>query len=170
MRKVTIGFSRPKGKLFPIFSWLIRLFEGTPYSHVYLRWKTSPGPEVVYEAAGSKVRYINSKFFDKQAETLDEFTFCLTSLQYRQLVGFCMTNVGADYGVLQVFGIALVKMLGLKKNPFADGRNSQICSEAVAYFLQDVLKKEIDFRPEIAGPKEIHRYLNKLRDSQKQEK
>jgi hypothetical protein len=142
-------------------SYLIRLVECTSYSHVYLSWQSSSGPEIAYEAAGSKIRFLNKEIFDKQAETLHTFTYELSRDEYRQLIKFCMTNVGIDYGNLQIVGMALVRIFNLKKNPFSDGRASQVCSETVAYFLQDILKKEIDFPVEIAGPKHLYNYLIK---------
>ena len=33
-----IGFSKPKNHPCPVYSYAIRAFENTPYSHVYIRW------------------------------------------------------------------------------------------------------------------------------------
>jgi hypothetical protein len=163
MVKITVGFSRPRNMTLPVFSWAIRAFEGTKYSHVFLRWESKSGPEVVYEASGSRVRFMNGKYFDEIAETIDTFDFLISSDDYRRLIRFVMTNVGVRYGVKQVLGIALKRIFGLKKNPFADGKESQVCSETVAYFLKDVLGYKLGFDPDTAGPREIYDFLSKIR-------
>lgn len=162
MRVITIGFSRPKNQFLPVFSWAIRAFEKTPYSHVYLSWRSVAGPEVVYEAGGSRVRFMNRKIFDKIAHTTHSFTFLIDAAAYKKLMRFVMTNVGIRYGVRQILGIALSRIMGWKNNPFADGKKSQVCSETVAYFLRDVLGYDINFNPETAGPREIFEYLVKI--------
>jgi hypothetical protein len=158
-RIITIGFSKSRAK-FPIFSWAIRLFEGTRYSHVFLRWTSGAGPEIVYEASGSRIRLINSRYFDEIAETLHTYDFKIGRDDYRKLINFVMTNAGTEYGMKQVLGIALVKIFNLKKNPFSDGRASQVCSETIAYFLEEVMKYDIKFDKDIAGPKAIKRFLD----------
>ena len=54
---VFIEFTRPKSWLNPL-SWLIRLVECTPYSHVRLSWINSVGVPVVYEASGTSVKFL----------------------------------------------------------------------------------------------------------------
>lgn len=158
---ITIGFSRPKGKLFPLFSWLIRLFEGVNYSHVFLKWTSNAGPTVVYEASGARVRFMNASIFNKSVTVVHEYKFIISPADYRKLIKFTMTNVGTNYGMLQVFGMALTRLFNLKKNPFGDGKSSQVCSETVAYFLQDVLGYEILFDKEVAGPRLLREFIEK---------
>ena len=63
MKTIYIEFTKPK-KILPIYSWLIRAIEGTEYSHVRIRWKSSSGVELVYEAGGRSVRLIGSEAVD----------------------------------------------------------------------------------------------------------
>lgn len=158
--KIYIGFSKPKNKKFPIFSWLIRLFERTPYSHVYIRWHSrGAGVDVCYEAAGTQLRFMGPEPFKSNIQPLHEYELEISKELYPKLLTYCMTNAGMDYGLKQAFGIALVKLFKLKKNPFADGRKSQVCSELVGNILQEVFQLNIGIDMDIAGPKDIDKYL-----------
>ena len=62
--KITIGFSRPKNKVFPIGSWLIRLYMRSAYSHTYVRfYSESINRTLVYEAVGhGGIRFVGYEF------------------------------------------------------------------------------------------------------------
>lgn len=160
--KLVIGFSRPRSNLFPIFSWVIRAFEGTPYSHVYVRWYSSGAEvEIAYEASGTSVKFLGKEVFDKKILPICEYEVEINSDTYKKLLKFCMTNAGMSYGTKQILGIALVKIFKMSKNPFSDGRKSQVCSELVGNILQDVLGEDLNLDLDIAGPRSIQEFLDK---------
>lgn len=161
MIKIYVGFSVTKRRFAPL-SWAIRLMEGTPYSHVYLQWHSiGADSNVVYEAAGSYLRFLALPIFKEKNKTVKEFEFQITKEQYKRLLKFCMRQAGTDYGILQLVGIAMVKLFRLNKNPLSRGRRSQVCSEMVGYFLEEVLKQDTRLNLDIAGPRDIYNYLNK---------
>ena len=51
------------------------------------------------------------------------------------------------------------RFFGTKYNPLASGRNTQVCSELVAYFFTDVLGQELDFDPDVAGPRRLNQFI-----------
>lgn len=162
-KKIYIGFSKPKKHLFPIFSWLIRMFQKTPYSHVYIRWYSRHAQaHICYEASGNEVKFLGKKVFDNRIQIIHEYEINITKSQYKKLLHFCMSNAGIKYGILQVFGILLVTLFRLKKNPFSDDRKSWVCSELVGNALEEVLDKETGLDLDIAGPKEIDNFLQNL--------
>ena len=157
--KLKIGFSKPK-KLFPILSWLIRLFEWTPYSHVFVRWHSlGADADIVYQAGGTSVNFMAGRIFDSKAETVYEYEIEVDRETYKKLLHYCMTNAGVDYGIKQVFGIALVKLFRLKKNPFADGKKSQVCSELAGNIIENLDMGDITIDLDVAGPKDIEKFL-----------
>lgn len=162
MMKIKIGFSKPKNHPFPLLSWIIRLVQWTPFSHVYLSWVTNHGIEVVCEAGWSGVRLINKKYFDEDNETIKSFTFLITNGMYEKLMKFTTSILGTDYGYLQLVGIGLHRLFRLRKNPFSDGKTSQVCSELVFYFLEEVLTLETGLEADTAGPREIFNFLTDL--------
>ena len=162
-RPVRIEFTRPKGKFLPIFSWAVRLIEGTPYSHVRIRWQSTSGEELVYEASGSSVKLLGSYsgMVDK-AEVLAVHTFYLDSDQYKKLIRL-FRYAGVKYGVIQIFGIALARLLRLKKNPLSKGKSIQVCSELAGLFISDVLGVDVP-NLDLIGPRGIKELLDRCCD------
>ena len=159
-KTVYIEFTRPSKHSFPILSWIIRKVQGTPYSHVRLRWINSAGVEIVYEASGNEVKFVGTiAQKTKSVHVVKSYRIELDTKQYINLIGLCMRYAGVRYGLMQLIGIGLVNMLGLSKNPYADGGKSQICSELVGIFLRDVMGLDLEIDLDIAGPKEIEEEL-----------
>jgi len=168
MRTLTIGFSKPINKRLPLFSWFIRLLEWTPYSHVYLRWKSGRfEKDLVYQASGTTVHFLMGWRFDKKAETLDSFEIEMSEELHSLLVDKAMNYAGSDYGIKQVFGIAIVKLARLFnkdiKNPFADGESTWVCSEIVKELIED-LGISIPVHRDNVTPKDIYNILKEARD------
>jgi uncharacterized protein YycO len=132
MEVITIGFSKSRKK-FPIGSWLIRLYQGTPYSHVYLKfYSESLNRTLVYEAVGSGVRFIGSKQWESHAEEVKSYTINISKESKVKLLQFCVDNAGADYAYSQNLGIIVADIFNMKKNPFTKGLQ---CSETLGEIL-----------------------------------
>ena len=103
---VYIEFTRPRK--FKLFSCVIRLVQGTPYSHVRLRWENSVGTMVVYEAGGSSVHFMGPMAQEANpVEVIKAFKISISRQRYRELVKLCMENAGIEYGIKQIIGIGL---------------------------------------------------------------
>lgn len=164
MYRVYVDFTSPKGKWFPIFSWLVRLFEWTRYSHVRIRWVNSVGKELIYEASGSSVKMIGSYAVQQNPILVNvhhTYEFELDREQYRKLISL-LDYAYVHYGAWQIVGIAAAKLFGLKKNPFPNGKRTMICSELVAHFLNNVVGIEIPSEEfDLIGPRRIKEILDK---------
>jgi hypothetical protein len=156
MRKIIVGFSRPKKFLKP-FSWAIRLIERTPYSHVYIRSRSENlGVDIVYQASGLQVNFMGLQRFRDHAVTLAEFEFEMPDEMYKNFMRWAITNSGADYSMKQPLGILLIKLFNLRDNPFANGRSAWVCSELVGFVFDAFLGVKIDPKVlDIIGPKGI---------------
>lgn len=158
MRKMWVGFSKPKGWFKP-FSWAIRLVEGTPYSHVYFRiYSESIGLDLIYQASGTQVNFMGITHFENQAICLAEFELPdVDGDDYKSFMREAVINAGAAYSTKQPLGIFLIKVFNLRKNPFRNGKAAWVCSELVGYVLCKILKRielsEHDL--EVLGPKGI---------------
>jgi len=162
-RKLYIEFTRPVGKMFPIFSWLVRAIEGVKYSHVRLAWVNSTNRKVIYEASGSGVKFIGTiSQLDHPVEVIDSFEIDITRDEYRALIDICMTYANISYSMKQIIGIGLTYLPFVKKNPFADGRYSQVCSELAGLVLETVKSVDIKEDLDIAGPKKINEVLTNI--------
>jgi hypothetical protein len=157
--ELTIGFSKPKNRLFPIGSWLIRLYLGTSYSHVYLKFNSnSLRRNLIYEAVGTGgVRFVGSQMWSNQAEELESFTLNLSASRKKLILIHCVDMAGYKYGWLQNIGILIARLLKLKRNPFKKGKN---CSEAIA----DILALEgytFNMEHDLVTPRDIYEALKK---------
>lgn len=136
---IYVGFSKHKG--FSPLSWLIMLCEHSNYSHSYIRvWSDSLECDLIYQATGSGVYFISKGLFDKTSESIEEYEIPVTKEQKTQLLKWAIEQSGKPYGVKQLMGLGLVRLLklfGIKiKNPFSDGNSTYICCELVMEALK----------------------------------
>lgn len=159
---VYIEFTKPEGKILPLFSWVIRLVQGTKYSHVRLRWFNTVGKELIYEASGTSVKLTGDRAAKNlKSKVLKRYSLDLTRDEYRRLISLLEFS-GVDYGIWQAVGIGLSNMFGLRENLLSRGRDKQVCSELVEVFLRRVKDWGIRMSADMAGPKEIDKWLEKL--------
>ena len=158
MKTITIGFSKPKNKFFPVFSWLIRLYQWTPYSHVYLKFRSeSLDRNLVYESVFGGVRFVGEKIWKEKAKTTAEFKLDVSDASYTSILQYCVDHAGMPYAGMQNLGLVIANLLNLDENPFKSGIN---CSEAIANIL--ILNgKSIDKCLDLVTPKDIFDILDK---------
>lgn len=175
--KIKIGFSKPKNKIVPFFSWAIRSVENTEYSHVYANWYSRGAKvNVYYHASGTSVHFLCDEVAKERLQVIHEYEIEIPRERYSKLIHFCMTNAGKSYGMKQVIGIGYSKLMckinkiinklfktKLKErvaNPFSDGRKSQVCSELIGALIEDVIDEETNLDLDIAGPRAIKELLD----------
>ena len=159
-RFVTLQLTRPEG--FKPVSWLIRIIQKTSYSHVRFQWLGTGGAiPIIYEASGSYLHFIGPiAAKQKPVKIIRSYPLELAGEQYKKWVQFCVTNAGVQYGLVQMLGMAWADAMGLKQNPLADGRKTQVCSEVAYYFFKDVMEWSVgELDPDRTGPKQINKYL-----------
>ena len=163
---IVVGFSRPnKSKKFPIFSWLIRLVEGTKFSHTYIKGYQGLKPQgYVYQASGLDVNFMGLEIFESNVEILHEYKIEVTRDQRRDMISRAIRLSGSPYGIKQIFGIAyhrFGRLFGQNwRNPFSDGEITAVCSEIVAAVLINLgfeFKQDLD----LITPRDIHDALEK---------
>lgn len=158
MRKLTIGFSKPKTK-FPIFSWAIRAYERTVFSHVYVRWQTSVGPSICYHAAHTSLHFLSDTQFNKKICTVESFEFEVTEVQFSKLLKYCLETAGNDYALTGVFAIPLVDLFKLKTNPFGSGPLEQYCAELVYRIVREMTGTELTYDADRVKLKQVYNFV-----------
>jgi len=160
INQIVIGFSKPKNRVFPFGSWLIRAYEKTPFSHVYLKFHSETlNRTLVYEAVGGGVRFIGNKAWENHAEEVSSFTLDIKQCNYITLLQYCVDHAGMEYGFAQNLGVVVCDLLKLEKNPFKKGKN---CSEVVG----EILKLEgihISKDTNLLTPKDIYEALHEIK-------
>lgn len=162
MSKLIVGFSTPKK--FGIFAWLIKVVEGTNYSHVYVRWDApSVQRTIVYQASGTKVNFITYPNFLLVEDIIEEYEIEVTEEQQLLVRQFAYDNSSKPYSVLDIFGLAYVlfmRRLGFNpKNPINDGRSQYVCSELISYILTDCLTLSMPIDNNSMTPKDVNDFI-----------
>lgn len=148
MRNLTVGFSRPKHLKFPLFSWLIRLYEGTPYSHVYLKWYSKRyNCYLVYHAASMGLHFLGEEQQEVQLDTVEEYHFDLPDYKFHNLVDYCLQKAGTPYGILGVFGLVISRLLGKSRNIFNQKERAQFCTELTSRLLRNAFDIQLPKAP-----------------------
>lgn len=139
MRILRIGFSKSKSK-WALFSWAIRKYQGTSYSHVFLEipHKRLFGVDTVFHSNGdSGVSYYAKPIFEDKNEVTDMYEWQIPDHLYTEIRALTHQKLGHRYAFLQNIGVLLVDIareLGCKmRNPWKKGYN---CSEITLFALK----------------------------------
>jgi hypothetical protein len=159
MRKLIIGFSKST-KFIPLFSWGIRIVEKTDYSHCYTQFENRRHPELplIYQASHDMMNFMSRPIFLDTNKVVEEFVIEVSDEAYDNLMYKAIQLVGKPYGVKQVVGIVLAKLLKLEKNPFQTNKDTYICSEWCGIVLKE-LGYVIPKDPNLLTPKDVYKVL-----------
>lgn len=165
MKTITIGFSKPR-TVFPILSWIIRMWEGSEYSHVFVRIiARNIKNDLFYHASGLSVNFMGNDLFYKNHKVLDEFIIEIDEDKYLRMLDIAIDRVGYPYSIGQLLGIVMIRLFRIfgKKinNPF--GKSGYICTEIAAEVLKEVCGVEIEKELNSITLNDIHKTLtNKM--------
>ena len=164
MDSIIIGFSRPKGWFEP-FSWLIRLFLWTPYSHVYIRFHSDAyDSDLVFQASSLQVNFYAWSVFQAKEDVIKEFVIPVTSETKLSVIKFAMANVGQPYNLTGALGVAIVWLamrFGFRiANPISGA--GDFCSQIAGQILNELMGQHINLPLDVITPKDIFRYLTNL--------
>lgn len=143
--------------------------EGTPYSHVYIRWHSeSLDKTLIYQASGTSVNFMSLDRFLSHNIIVDEFEFDLSDETYKNVLRFAIDTVGAKYGAKQLMGLGVVRLgsvFGAKwHNPFRDKRQTYVCSELAAYIIKEYMAGSISVDLDEISPKDVYGYLSTIKN------
>ncbi len=144
---------------FPLFSWAIRAYEGTPFSHVFVRWQTSVGPSICYHAAHATLHFLSDTQFNKQIQVVEQFEFEVSDEAYGKLLKYCLETCGNDYALVGVFGVLFSDIFKLKKNPFEEGPLEQYCAELVYRILGEMSGAQLTLDADRVKLKEVYNFV-----------
>jgi hypothetical protein len=147
MHKIIVGLSRHRD--FAIFGRGIQWFQGTPYSHAYIRFdSTEFNRTIIYQASGLRVNLISKAKFDSINFIVKEFEVEISDEKFSEILGFCADELGKPYSLKAIIGIVFHTLFGWKVIN-SDKLESFICSELVGYILQMIgiieQNKDLDY-------------------------
>jgi hypothetical protein len=140
MREVCVFVSKSKKKP-PIGGWLIMLIQWRKFSHIGLKWTTSRGREIIYQASGHQVNFTGGYWVDQQHKIVDEFYFQLDDKTFGELSDFCVDEAGAPYSITKGIGAWASRCLGLERNAISRDPRSYVCSLLMAKLLENYILK-----------------------------
>lgn len=159
MRKVIIGFSHST-KFMPLFSWAIRLWEKTDYSHCYTQFENRRHPELplIYQASHDMMNFMSRPVFLDSNKVIEEFTIEISDEAYDRLMYKAIQLVGKPYGIKQIAGILISQLFNLNKNPFVTKKDTYTCSEWCGLVLKE-LGYVIPRDPNLLTPADVYKVL-----------
>jgi uncharacterized protein YycO len=159
METIVVGFSKAKKKT-AIVSWLIRLFQNTPFSHTYIRFYSQKYDRwLVYQASKTAVNFMEYSHFLENNEIVEEITIITTDAQKTALVTYAIDTVGRPYSIKALLGFAL-ETIGLPyKWLLQNGDKSYVCSELVLRALNEAYIEEAFEDPDLVTPKELYEFI-----------
>lgn len=143
--KIYIKFSTPKGHPFPLVSWLIRLFEWSDVSHVFI---DLPLENKIFHAYFNNIRYENRKDYLKKVNIKHSFPVYVNEPVYKSIQshfkrleskrkGYYLQLMGALFSL----GIRNIFKLNYE-NPFKKWYTSKTCSEIISEISNEYLNHE----------------------------
>jgi hypothetical protein len=126
MRKISFVATRPKK--FKIGAWLIMKVLRTDYSHVAVLFHSSRSNKFYpYEANGrAGVNFVGQEIWSERNLVVWQTTKDIDDDSYDDVLEFAMSMCGEVYATMQNVGIKVCDWLGIKYNPWSNGKN---CSE-----------------------------------------
>lgn len=137
MKSLKIVLTKRKSK-FNLLSLLIRLIERTEFSHAAIVFQNSTGRQLIYEASGFSVKFKNLKMFLDDNVVIKKYHIQVEEDVLQNIIDICLDHLGRPYSMKSLIGLLLVRLGLFKVNIFADGSDSFVCSELVAYLLAEI--------------------------------
>lgn len=129
--KVFIGLAGPKKGFVPM-AWAIQAILKRKYDHCYIRFQEPDGEWMIFQASGFAVNMYNADIWSSVNESLKEYEIETD----KDVWGFVKARLGVPYSLKEDFGILLMKIFRLKKNPYSAGGSAEICSQLAADFCK----------------------------------
>ena len=106
-KRIYIGLSKPRKET--VVSKLIKIVLRTPYSHCYVRWKTSWGFDAVYEASGTSVKFVGGDIWHKRNKIEKEWPIDISIRTYHdKFLPYLMSRSGLQYAFMQLISLFFV--------------------------------------------------------------
>lgn len=151
MKKITIGFSKPKKQ--KIFSLAIQLIEKREYSHSYIIID-----DMVYHAAHGMVHSVLLANFTKNNECILSYDIKISQELFDAAFVFLKNTLGVTYGFDQILGIFIQKIFRKREPIIINNSQRIVCSELCARYL-DAAGITIDVPFDSVTPSDLQAFL-----------
>lgn len=129
--KIKILLCSPTYSKFPIFSWLIKFFGKTKYSHYAIQYSG-----FVLDATSRDVRLSTAKEFKSRYDVVRSYDIEFNS-DFESFTNWCGKHLNKKYGFFQIIGLLFMIMGLAKRNPFGKDSKNLVCNELVVLLLSE---------------------------------
>ena len=145
--KIIVGFSRARN-VFKFGSTAIQLAEKRNFGHAYIRYYSDEKQcDILAQASHGFVNEMNFDIFKETNTVVKEYTLECTEEQFKKVLQFVGSKLGAKYSQMQIILIAIKKVLRFEVKQYNKDKYF-ICSEfaAVICNILDIeVPKELDY-------------------------
>lgn len=131
--KIYVGLASPNGGFVPLAK-IIQWVEKRNYDHCYIRFQEPTGEWMIFQASGFAVNIYNLQIWTSENISVKEYEVEVP--QGQDIWLYIKSRLGVPYSLKEDFGILLMKVFKLKKNPYSAGRLAEICSQQAADLLK----------------------------------
>lgn len=165
MKSLIIGFSKPK-KL-SLHGWIIEKIDGTLFDHAYIKFNLDKiQRDIVFQSIAIGVQLVSKSHFEGLCKPVEEYELDITEDQFISMFQFCIDKAGKPYGLLDVIGLGISKLLykiGIKKsNPFYEGDANYFCSQIVMQCLNIIDPIRFNLNADNTSPSDLNNLLKQL--------
>lgn len=169
MTNIIIGFSKPKK--FSLHGFIIEKIDNSQFDHTYLRFNLDQiERNVVFQSIAVGVQLVSESEFEGLCTPVEEYQLQISEQQFLTMLQFCFDKAGKPYGLLDVVGLGISKILyklGLKKkNPFFEGDATYFCSQLVAQCLDNIDPTDFQLDADDISPGDLRNLLQQLKIKQ----
>jgi hypothetical protein len=164
MRKIGFGFSTPKK--WKLGSQMIRWYEGTKYSHIFMVMYPSPKSKLpfkkVFQASHGDVNCLSYEVFEEQNHIFHFYEIDVSDVDYYRAAQWLWSQLQKPYSISQLTKIGF--NISIKKE---SSDSSYICTELAGKLLANILDYEIHRNLDYIGLKQIKEILDKIKGRKK---
>lgn len=135
MKTLTVGFSRSKSP-WKVGSQAIQISEKRNFSHAYIRYECLlTQVQIVAQASHGFVNEMNYDIFQEHNIVCEEYVLECSDEHFIDVIKFIRKNLGVDYSKMQIFFLAIKKLLRFEVKEYNKDKEF-ICSEFAARICQ----------------------------------
>lgn len=169
MTNIIIGFSKPKK--FSLHGLIIEKIDNSQFDHAYIRFNLDQiERNIVFQSIAIGVQLVSESEFEERCTPVEEYQLQISEQQFIIMLQFCFDKAGKPYGILDVLGLGIAKILyklGLKeKNPFFEGDSTYFCSQLVAQCLDAIDPSDFQLNADNISPEDLRNLLQQLKIKQ----
>jgi|SRR5271165_6696541 len=169
MKNIIIGFSKPKK--FSLHGFIIEKIDNSQFDHTYLRFNLDQiERNIVFQSIAVGVQLVSEAEFQGLCTPVEEYQLEISDDQFLILLQFCFDKAGKPYGLLDVVGLGISKILakiGIKNlNPFYEGDATYFCSQLVAQCLDNIDPMDFKLNADNISPGDLRNLLQQLKMKQ----